>query len=366
MPGHTRLIPQSARPRASADPGATERDFVHLALDSRLRGNERRLFQRRELLHLAAVAAALATTPRTARAQSYPSRPVRLIVGLAPGGGQDIVARLIGQWLSERLGRQFIVENRPGAAGNLALEAVAGAPPDGYTLAQLGVNNAINASLTSKPGFEFLRDIAPVAGIMRVPLVMVVHKSFPATSVPEFIAYAKANPGRINFGSGGVGTSIHVSGELFKLLSGIEMLHVPYRGGALAMNDLIGGQVQVMFDTMPESIGHIRAGTTRALAVTTAERASVLPEVPRVADFLPGYESSAWYGMGAPRGMPADVIDTLNREINAGLDDPKIKARLAGLGGTVIAGSPADFGKILADEVAKWARVVKAAGVKPG
>ena len=318
---------------------------------------------RRRFLHLAAGAAVLPASSRITQAQAYPSRPVRLIVGLAAGGGQDIVARLMGQWLSERLGQQFIVENRPGASGNLALEAVTSAPADGYTLAQLGVNNAINASLYTKPGFEFLRDIAPIAGIMRVPLVMVVHKSFPATTVPEFIAYAKANPGKINFGSGGVGTSIHVSGELFKLMTGIEMLHVPYRGGALAMNDLLGGQVQVMFDTMPESIGHIRAGTLRALAVTTAERASVLPDTPRVADFLPGYESSAWYGMGAPRSTPAEIVDTLNREINAGLADPKIKARLADLGGTVIAGSPADFGTFVAADVAKWAKVVKAAGV---
>jgi tripartite-type tricarboxylate transporter receptor subunit TctC len=323
-------------------------------------------FSRRLLLRLAAGAAALSASSRITHAQGYPSRPVRLIVGLAAGGGQDIVARLMGQWLSERLGSQFIVENRPGASGNLALEAVAGAPPDGYTLAQLGVNNAINASIHIKPDFEFLRDIAPVAGVMRVPLVMVVHKSFPAKTVPEFIAYAKANPGKVNFGSGGVGTSIHVSGELFKLMTGVQMQHVPYRGGALAMNDLLGGQVQVMFDTMPESIGHIRAGTTRALAVTTAERASVLPDVPRVADFLPGYESSAWYGVGAPRGTPSEIIGMLNREINAALADAKIKTRLADLGGSVIAGTPADFGKILADEVAKWARVIKAAGIKPG
>jgi tripartite-type tricarboxylate transporter receptor subunit TctC len=323
-------------------------------------------FSRRFLFQLAAGAAALLESSRITRAQTYPSRPVRLIVGLAAGGAQDIVARLIGQWLSERLGHQFIVENRPGASGNLALEAVAGAPPDGYTLALLGVNNAINASIHIKPDFEFLRDIAPVAGIMRVPLVMVVHKSFPAKTVPEFIAYAKVNPGKVNFGSGGVGTSIHVSGELFKLMTGVQMQHVPYRGGALAMNDLLGGQVQVMFDTMPESIGHIRAGTTRALAVTTAERAVVLPDVPRVADFLPGYESSAWYGVGAPRGTPSEIIGMLNREINAALADTKTKTRLADLGGTVIAGTPVDFGKILADEVAKWAKVIKVAGVKPG
>jgi tripartite-type tricarboxylate transporter receptor subunit TctC len=319
---------------------------------------------RRGFLHLVACAAALPAGSRIAVAQSYPSRPVRLIVGLAPGGGQDIVARLIGQWLSERLGQQFIVENRPGASGNLALEAVAGAPPDGHTLALLGVNNGINASLYNKPGFEFLRDIAPVAGIMRVPLVMVVAPTFPAKTVPEFIAYAKANPGRITMGSGGVGTSIHVSGELFKMMTGVEMLHVPYRGGMPALTGLIGGQVQVMFDTMPESIGFIRAGTLRPLAVTTAERASVLPEVPRVADYVPGYESSAWYGVGAPRNTPPEIVETLNREINAGLADARIKDRLADLGGTVIAGSATDFGAFIAADAAKWAKVVKFAGVK--
>ena len=323
-------------------------------------------FTRRLLLRLAAGAAALSASARIARAQAYPSRPVRLIVGLAAGGGQDIVARLMGQWLSDRLGRQFITENRPGASGNLALEATANAAPDGYTLTLLGVNNAINASLYNKPGFEFLRDIAPVAGIMRVPLVMVVHHAFPATTVPEFIAYAKASPGKINMGSGGNGTSIHVSGELFKLMTGVEMLHVPYRGGALALRDLVGGQIQVMFDTMPECIELIRAGTLRPLAVTTATRSPALPDVPMIGDFLPGYESSAWYGLGAPRGTPPEIIGMLNREINAALADAKIKLRLADLGGTVIAGTPADFGNILADEVAKWAKVVKAAGVKPG
>jgi tripartite-type tricarboxylate transporter receptor subunit TctC len=321
-------------------------------------------FSRRHFLRLAAGAAALSASSRITQAQAYPSRPVRLIVGLAAGGGQDIVARLMGQWLSDRLGRQFIIENRPGASGNLALEAVANAAPDGYTLALLGVNNAINASLYNKPGFEFLRDIAPVAGIMRVPLVMVVHPSFPATTVPEFIAYAKANPGKINMGSGGNGTSIHVSGELFKLMTGVEMLHVPYRGGALALRDLVGGQIQVMFDTMPECIELIRAGTVRALAVTTATRAPVLPDLPTIGDFLPGYESSAWYGFGAPRNIPAEIVERLNQEINAGLADPKLKARLADLGGTVIAGSPADFAKFVADETEKWAKVVKFAGVK--
>jgi tripartite-type tricarboxylate transporter receptor subunit TctC len=322
-------------------------------------------FPRRRFLPRVAVAAALAAMPWTAQAQSYPSRPVRVLVGLAAGGGQDIVARLMGQWLSERLGRQFIVENRPGASGNLALETVAGAAPDGYTLALLGVNNAINASLYSKPGFEFLRDIAPVGAIMRVPLVMVVNPSVPAATVPQFIAYAKANPGKVNMGSGGVGTSIHVSGELFKMMTGVEILHVPYRGGALALNDLIGGQLQVMFDTMPESIGFIRAGALRALAVTTAERSPVLPDLPTVGDFLPGYEASAWYGIGAPRHTPVAIIETLSREINAGLADPRIEARLVDLGGKVVAGSPADFGKLIADDAEKWAKVVKFAGVKP-
>ena len=319
---------------------------------------------RRRFLCLAACAAALPAGAHITQAQSYPSRPVRLIVGLAAGGGQDIVARLMGQWLSERLGRQFIVENRPGASGNLALEAVANAPADGHTLALLGVNNAINASLYNKPGFEFLRDIAPVGAVMRVPLVMVVNPSFPAATVPQFIAYAKAHPGKITMGSGGVGTSIHVCGELFKMMTGVEMLHVPYRGGALALNDLIGGQLQVMFDTMPESIGFIRAGTLRPLAVTTAERASVLPEVPTVGDFVPGFEASAWYGIGAPRNTPADIVDTLNREINAGLADPKIKARLVELGGTLSAGSPAAFEKFIADDAEKWTKVIKFAGVK--
>jgi len=320
-------------------------------------------FSRRLLLRLAAGAAVLSANSR-ARAQAYPSRPVRLIVGLAAGGGQDIVARLMGQWLSDRLGRQFITETRPGASGNLALEATANAAPDGYTLTRLGVNHAINASLYNKPGFEFLRDIAPVAGIMRVPLVMVVHHAFPATTVPEFIAYAKASPGKINMGSGGNGTSIHVSGELFKLMTGIEMQHVPYRGGALALRDLVGGQIQVMFDTMPECIELIRAGTLRPLAVTTATRSPALPDVPMIGDFLPGYESSAWYGVGAPHNMPADIVDRLNQEINAGLADPKLKARLTDLGGTVIAGSPADFAKFVADDAKKWAKVVKFAGVK--
>src|SRR5260221_11412035 len=319
---------------------------------------------RRRLFYLAAGAAGRLAGKSIMQAQSCPSRPVRLIVGLAAGGGQDIVARLMGQWLSERLGRQFIVENRPGASGNLALEAVANAPADGHTLALLGVSKPINASPYNKPGFEFLRGIAPVGAVMRVPLVMVVNPSFPATTVPQFIAYAKANPGKISMGSGGVGTSIHVSGELFKMLTGIEMLHVPYRGGALALNDLIGGQLQVMFDTMPESIGFIRAGVLRPLAVTTAERASVLPDIPTIGDFVQGYEASAWYGIGAPRNTPAEIVDTLNREINAGLTEPKIKARLVELGGTLSAGSPAGLEKFIAADAEKWAKVTKVGGWK--
>src|SRR5712671_6344965 len=319
---------------------------------------------RRRFLRIAAAAAALAAGLRAARAQAYPARPVRLIVGLAAGGGQDIVARLMGQWLSERLGQQFIVENRLGASGNLALEAVANAPADGYTLALLGVNNAINASLYNKHGFEFLRDIAPVAGIMRVPLVMVVNPGFPAKTVAEFIAYAKANPGRINMGSGGVGTSIHVSGELFKMLTGIEMLHVPYRGGALALNDLIGGQVQVMFDTMPTAMEFVRSGKLRGLAVTGAARSETLPDLPTVADFLPGYEATSWYGLGAPKGTPVEIVEKLNREVNTILADPRLKARFVELGATVLTGTAADFGKLVADETEKWGKVVKFSGAK--
>jgi len=322
-------------------------------------------FPRRRFLHLAAGAAALPASSRITQAQAYPSRLVRLIVGLAAGGGQDIVARLIGQWLSERLGRQFIIENRPGASGNLALEAVAGAPPDGYTLALLGVNNAINANLYNKPGFEFLRDIAPVAGIMRVPLVMVVNPSFPATTVPQFIAYAKANPGKINMGSGGVGTSIHVSGELFKMMTQVDMLHVPYRGSAPALTDLMGGQVQVLFDNMPSSLEYIKAGKLRPLAVTTATRSDALPGIPTVAETVPGYEASAWFGLGAPKGTSTEIVDKLNAAVNAGLADPKLKARLVDLGGSMLAGTPADFGKVIAEETEKWAKVVKFSGARP-
>jgi tripartite-type tricarboxylate transporter receptor subunit TctC len=319
---------------------------------------------RRKLLQLAGGSLALPALTRIASAEPYPARPVRLVVGFAAGGPNDITARIIAQWLSERLGQQFIVENRPGAGSNIATELVVRAPADGHTLLLVPPPAAINTTLYDNLSFNFLRDIAPVAGIMRVPLVMVVHSSFPATTIPEFIAYAKANPGKINMGSGGNGTSIHVSGELFKLMTGVEMLHVPYRGGALALRDLVGGQIQVMFDTMPECIELVRAGTLRPLAVTTATRSPVLPNLPAIGDFLPGYEASAWYGIGAPRNIPAEIVDMLNQEVNAGLADPKLKARLADLGGTVIAGSPGDFAKFVADDAEKWAKVVKFAGVK--
>ena len=284
----------------------------------------------------------------------------------APGGGADIIARLIGQWLSERLGQPFIIENRPGAGSNIATEAVVHAPADGYTLLLVSPANAINATLYDKLNFNFIRDIAPVAGIIRVPNVMVVNPSVPAKTVPEFIAYAKANPGKLNMASAGIGTAPHVAGELFKMMAGVDMVHVPYRGDGPALTDLIGGQVQVMFAAMPSSIEYIRAGKLRALAVTTATRSEALPDIPTVGDFVPGYEASGWYGIGAPKNTPAEIIDKLNKEINAGLADPKIKARLADLGGTVLPGSPADFGKLIADETEKWAKVIKFAGHQAG
>ena len=293
---------------------------------------------RRKFLHLAAGAAALPAVSRVAWAQAYPTRPVRIIVGLPPGGATDIVARLIGQWLSERLGQPFVIENRPGAGTNIGTEAVVRAPPDGYTLLLVGRRNAINATLYDKLNFNFIRDIAPVAGIIRVPLVMVVNPSVPAKTVPEFIAYAKANPGKINMASAGIGTPGHVAGELFKMMAGVDMVHVPYRGAAPALTDLLGGQVQVMFGTTVSSIEHIRAGKLRALAVTTATRSEALPDIPTVGEFVPGYEASAVFGIGAPRNTPAEIVDKLNKEINAALADPKIKARLADLGGAVLAG----------------------------
>lgn len=320
---------------------------------------------RRRFLHLAAGAAALPALPRAARAQAYPSRPVRLIVGYVPGGATDITARLIGQWLTERLGQPIIVENRAGAANNIATEAVANAAPDGYTLLLLNPANAINATLYGKLSFNFLRDITAVALVMRVPNVMEVNPAVPASTVPEFVAWAKANPGKVNMGSGGSGTSVHVSGELFKMMTGVQMVHVPYRGAAAAVADLIGGQVQVVFDNLPGSIQYIRAGKLRALAVTTATRSPALPDVPTIAEFVPGYEASAWFGIGAPSGTPVEIIDRLNREINAGLADPKLRSRLVDLGGTVAATTPAEFGRFMADETAKWAKVVKFSGAKP-
>ena len=300
-----------------------------------------------------------------ATAQTYPTRPVRLIIGYPPGGSADITARLLGQWLSERLGQPFVIESRPGASTNIATEAVARAPPDGYTLLLVAPANAINATLYERLNFNFIHDIAPVAGIIRFPNVMVVNPLVPAKTVPEFIAYAKANPGRLNMASSGNGSTIHVSGELFKMMTGVNMIHVPYRGGAPALTDMISGQVQVMFDNVPTSIEFIRAGKLRALAVTTATRSEVLPDLPTVADFVPGYEASAWYGVGVPKGTPDDIIEKLNKEINAILAEPKAKARLADLGASLLAGSPADFGKLVADETEKWGKVVKFSGAKP-
>ena len=301
---------------------------------------------------------------RFACAQDYPTRPVRLIVGFAPGGTTDITARLIGQWLSERLGQQFVIENRTGAATNIATEAVVRAPADGYTLLLVTASNAINATLYDKLSFNFIRDIAPVAGIIRYPLVMQVNPTFPATTVPEFISYVKSNPGKISYGSGGIGTSIHVASELFKMMAGVDMIHVPYRGGAPAMTDLMAGQVQVVFNPVPESMEFIRAGKLRPLAVTTATRSEVLPDVPTVGDFVPGYEASALQGIGAPKETPAEIVDKLNREINAGLVDPKLKARFADLGAAVFPGSSSDFAKFIATETEKWAKVIKFSGAK--
>jgi tripartite-type tricarboxylate transporter receptor subunit TctC len=320
---------------------------------------------RRQILHLAAGAAAFQAVPRIATAQAYPTKPVRIIVGFAAGGANDIAARLIGQWLSERLGQPFIIENRPGAGSNIGTELVARAPPDGYTLLIVGVPNAINATLYEKLSFNFIRDIVPVVGILRVPLVMEVHPSVPVHTVPEFIAFAKANPGKINYASAGIGGVTHVAGELFKVLAGVEMRHVPYRGAAPALTDLLGGQIQAMFDIMPSSIEYIRAGKLRALGVTTAARSAALPDLPTVDSFVPAYEASAWLGVGAPRNTPADIVDKLNKEINSGLSDPKMKVRFADLGATVLAGSRADFGKLIVDETEKWAKVVKLSGARP-
>jgi tripartite-type tricarboxylate transporter receptor subunit TctC len=302
---------------------------------------------------------------RIARAQTYPSRPVRLIVGFPAGGAADILARLIGQWLSERLGQPFVVENRTGAGSNIAAEVVAKANSDGYTLLMFTSANTINATLNDKFNFNFIRDIAPVASLVGVPLVMEVNLSVPATTVPEFIGYAKANPGKLSMASGGNGTTPHMAGEMFKMMTGIDMQHVPYRGASAALHDLISGQVQVMFDNVPTSIETIRAGKLRALAVTTVTRSEALPIVPTVADFVPGYEANTLYGLAAPRNTPFEVIDRLNKETNAALAEPRIRARLADLGSSLVRGSSADFGKLIAEEIEKWSKVVKFAGLKP-
>jgi tripartite-type tricarboxylate transporter receptor subunit TctC len=302
---------------------------------------------------------------RIARAQAYPTRPVRLIVPIAPAGGGDILARLIGQWLSERLGQQFIIDNRPGGGSNLGTEVVVRAPADGYTLLLVGSYNAVNATFYDKLKYNFMRDIAPVAGIIRSPYAMVVNPSVPAKSVPEFIAYATTNPRKLSMASAGTGTGSHVAGELFKMMAGVDMVHVPYRSGGQAVADLLAGQVQVLFNPPLVSIAHIRAGRLRVLAVTTTTRSDALPDVPTVGDFVPGYEASTWYGVGVPTNTPAEIVDKLNKEINAALADPTMKARLADLGGNVLAISPANFGKLIADETEKWARVIRAADIKP-
>jgi tripartite-type tricarboxylate transporter receptor subunit TctC len=320
---------------------------------------------RRRFLNLAAGAAVLPFAPHVASAQAYPARPVRLVVFFPAGGVGDILARLMGQSLSERLGQPFVIENRPGAGGNIGTEAVVRASPDGYTLLWATSPNAINATFYDKLNYNFIRDITPVAATIRVPNVMVVNPSLPTKTVPEFIAYAKANAGKLNMASGGNGVPSHVAGELFKMMTGIDMVHVPYRGSAPALTDLLAGQVQVMFDAMPSSIEYIRVGKLRPLAVTTATRSDVLPEIPTVGDFLPGFEASTWFGVGVPKNTPAEIVEKLNKEINAALADPKMKARVADLGGTVLPGSSADFGKLVAEETEKWGKVVKFSGAKP-
>jgi tripartite-type tricarboxylate transporter receptor subunit TctC len=321
---------------------------------------------RRKFLHLAAGAAALPAMSRVARAQAYPARPVRVIVGQAAGSGSDTAARLIGQFLSERLGQQFVIENRPGAAGNLATEAVVRAPPDGYTVLLANGANTINATLYERLNFDFMRDIAPISRLATFSFIMEVNPSVPTRTLPEFIAYANANPGKINMASAGSGSTSHVTGELFKMMAGVEMVHVPYRGSTPALTDLLGGQVQVMFDATPSSLPHIRAGKIRPLAVTTATRLEVLPDVPTVGDFVPGYEATSWLGFGAPKNTPAAVVERLNKEINLAISDTAIKARLVELGGLVLPpNSPAEFGKFLASDTEKWARVIRTANIKP-
>ena len=320
---------------------------------------------RRNFLHLAAGTAALPVVSRIAWAQTYPTRPVRIVVPFTPGGANDITARLIGQWLSERLGQQFIIENRPGGGGNIGIEAVVRSPADGYTLLVVGTTAAINATLFEKLNYNFIRDIAPVASIVRVPHVIQVNPSLPVATVPEFIAHAKANPGKISMGSGGNGSPAHVIGELFKMITGVNLTHVPYRSAGPAITDLLGGQIQVTFTDMAASIEYIRAGRLRALAVTTAMRSEALPDIPTVGDFVSGFEASQWVGLCAPKNTPPEIIGKLNAEINTGLADPKLKARLADLGGKVLPSSPADFGKIIADDTEKWGKVVKFSGAKP-
>jgi tripartite-type tricarboxylate transporter receptor subunit TctC len=320
---------------------------------------------RHQFLHLAAGAAAVPAASRIVRAQTYPARPVRIIVGFPPGGAADTTARLVGQWLSERLAQPIIIENRAGAAGNIGTEAAVKAPADGYTLLLVVTNNTVNATLYDKLNFNFIRDIAPVASVARVPSVLDVNPAVPVRTVPELIAYAKANPGKLNMGSSGIGGAQHVSGELFKMMTGVNLVHVPYRGGALAVADLLAGQVQVVFDVLPESIGHIRAGKLRPLAVTSATRSAALPDVPTMSDFVPGFETSTWFGIGVPRNTPAAIIDRLNNEINAALADPKLKARFSDLGATVLSGTPADFGKLIAEETERWGKVIRAANIKP-
>jgi tripartite-type tricarboxylate transporter receptor subunit TctC len=322
------------------------------------------VLSRRQFVRLSAAAAALPAASRAAWAQAYPSRPVRVIVPFGPGGGTDIVARLIGQWLSERLGQQFVIENRPGAGGNIGTEAVVRAAPDGYTIALIGAPSAINATLYQNLNFNFVRDIAPVAIIVRFPNVLVVNPSVPARTVPEFIAYASANPGKLNMSSPGNGSTPHVAGELFKMMTGVDMVHVPYRSVAAGMTDMLAGQVQVTFGTTASTLEYVRAGTLRALAVTTATRSEALPDMPAIAEFVPGYEASAWFGAGAPRNTPPEIVSKLNAEINACLADPKLKTRIADLGGIAVTGSPADFGKLITEETEKWAKVVKFSGAR--
>ena len=320
---------------------------------------------RRTFLHLLAGVAALPAISRPACAQAYPSRPVRWIVGFTPAGGNDITARLIGQWLTDRLGQPFVIENRPGAGTNIAAEIVINSPPDGYTLFLTNFSNAVNAALYEKLSFDFMRDMAPVVGISRAPVILAVNPSVPAKTVPEFIAYAKANPDKLNMGSAGIGSAGHLAGELLQMMTGIKLVHVPYRGNAPALTDLIAGQVQLVFPSSASSIEHVRSGQVRGLAVTGSTRLDALPDLPTVADSVPGYEASSLYGIGAPRNTPAEVIDRLNKEVNAALADPKLKARLADLGGTPFGGSSAEFGKMMADETEKWGKVVKFAGIKP-